>query len=396
MATKRPRLKLLRGSTYTFDVSDSALANHPLKFTADSGATEYTGGISLSGTQGQANAELTFTPQVNTPNNLNYYCGTHGLSMGNHVYVPGTVLNVETADFTISTYGTLSGWAYAADNIRGSTLGVFRKTATKVTLRKSGSQQPSDLAAVGTADAPYNWTDPIADYYKFSNPTSNDVTYRVYSYQSTGNANSSWGSGTESGNQVVHGWDVTVPGNGRLYIRPGQGSNKGIWSDVNGSAGYDTGATAGVGGMGQMFIYDPSNASSGVSYDGVYLQAIIKVTSGGAGTSSGTGTTTTAIGTNISNTMATTDGTENTIRQGDPYWAHRAAIGGYPNGSGYQTLPNSGQNTYNSTYVSPVNNWDKGGGVAAVSGTNYYLGGTGNNMFGLHGKFEFKSGYVSA
>ena len=112
MAIKRPRLKLLRGSSYTFDVSDSALANHPLKFTADSGSTEYTAGISLTGTQGQAGAELTFTPQVNAPNNLNYYCGTHGMGMGNHVVIPGTPLNVETANFTISSYGSISSWYY--------------------------------------------------------------------------------------------------------------------------------------------------------------------------------------------------------------------------------------------------------------------------------------------
>ena len=63
MAIKNKRLKLLRGSTYTFDVSDPALANNPLKFTADSGTTEYTDGITLSGAnaQGLTDAILTFT-----------------------------------------------------------------------------------------------------------------------------------------------------------------------------------------------------------------------------------------------------------------------------------------------------------------------------------------------
>ena len=60
MAIKNKRLKLLRGSTYTFDVSDPALANNPLKFTADSGTTEYTSGITLTGTQGQSGASLEF------------------------------------------------------------------------------------------------------------------------------------------------------------------------------------------------------------------------------------------------------------------------------------------------------------------------------------------------
>jgi len=397
MATKRPRLKLLRGSTYTFDVSDPALANHPLKFTTDSGSTEYTAGITLTGTQGQAGAELTFTPQVNAPNNLNYYCGTHGMGMGNHVVIPGTPLNVETANFSIQSYGGISSWYYSPTNIRSSDLGTFMKAGNKVTIKKYGNNQPSDLAAVANnADAPANYADSAADYFKFSNPSSSSTTYRVYSYQATGNANSSWGSNTESGQQVKHGWDITVPAGGRLYMRPGQGSQKGIWANVNGSAGYDTGSTSGVGGATQMFIYDPNNADSGISYDGVYLKAILKLTSGGAGTSSGPGTTTSAISTNISNTMITTQGTHNTIRQGDNYWAHRACTGGYPGGSGYTSLPNSGQNHYNSTYVTPVIDWDRGGTDVAASGTNYRLtGATGNNMYGLGGKFEFTSGYVA-
>jgi len=394
MATiKRPRLKLLRGSTYTFDVSDSALATHPFKFTADSGSTEYITGVTLTGTQGQAGAELTFTPQVNAPNNLNYYCGTHGMAMGNHVFIPGTPLNVETASFTISSYGSISSWYYSPTNIRSSDLGTFMKAGNKITIKKSGTAQPSDLTAVAnSADAPANYTDPIADYFKFSNPTSSSVTYRVYSYQSTGNAN----AGAGSGESVQHGWDVTVPANGRLYMRPGQGSQKGIWANVNGSAGYDTGSTSGTGGTSQMFIYDPNNASSGVSYDGVYLQAILKLTSGGAGNSSGPGTVTSAITNSISNTMDTTTGTHNTIRQGDNYWAHRACTGGYPGGSGYTSLPNGGQNQYNPTYVSPAIDWNRGGSHVAASGTNYRLtGARGNNMYGLGGSFEFTSGYVA-
>jgi len=90
MAIKNKRLKLLRGSTYTFDVSDSALSNYPLKFTSDSGTTEYTTGITLTGTQGQAGASLEFVVDSSIPNNLNYYNDSADLKMGNHVFVPGT------------------------------------------------------------------------------------------------------------------------------------------------------------------------------------------------------------------------------------------------------------------------------------------------------------------
>lgn len=87
MAIKRPRLKLTRGQTYTFDVSDSALATHPFKFTADSGSTEYTTGVTLTGTQGQAGALITLAVNDSAPSNLNYYCGAQGMFMGNHIVV---------------------------------------------------------------------------------------------------------------------------------------------------------------------------------------------------------------------------------------------------------------------------------------------------------------------
>ena len=91
MATNRPKLTFLRGGTYTFDVSAPLLATHPFKFTADSGATEYTTGVTLTGTQGQAGATLSITVSDSAPNNLNYYCGDHGLSKGNHIMIPDPV-----------------------------------------------------------------------------------------------------------------------------------------------------------------------------------------------------------------------------------------------------------------------------------------------------------------
>tara|TARA_Y100001937_G_scaffold114436_1_gene164162 strand:+ start:4102 stop:6744 length:2643 start_codon:yes stop_codon:yes gene_type:complete len=87
MAIKRPRLKLTKGQTYTFDVSDPALATHPFKFTADSGTSEYTTGVTLTGTQGQAGAVINLTVSDSAPTNLNYYCGDHGLSKGNHIVI---------------------------------------------------------------------------------------------------------------------------------------------------------------------------------------------------------------------------------------------------------------------------------------------------------------------
>lgn len=85
----RPKLQMAAGTTYTFDVSDSTNSTHPFRFTSDSGSTEYTTGVVINGTQGQAGSTVTFTPDSNGPSILHYYCTTHGLSMGNEINVTG-------------------------------------------------------------------------------------------------------------------------------------------------------------------------------------------------------------------------------------------------------------------------------------------------------------------
>jgi len=93
MAIQRPKLKFKRGTTYIIDQSDASNAGHPLRFTADSGSTEYTHGVTATGTPGQAGATVTFNVPDSAPTNLMYYCATHGLGMGNKMKTfsgPGT------------------------------------------------------------------------------------------------------------------------------------------------------------------------------------------------------------------------------------------------------------------------------------------------------------------
>ena len=85
MAIERPKLKLHRGSTYVFDMSDPSVAGHPLRFTNDSGTSEYTNGVTAAGSPGSANATVTFAVPIDAPDNLMYYCSTHGIGMGNKI-----------------------------------------------------------------------------------------------------------------------------------------------------------------------------------------------------------------------------------------------------------------------------------------------------------------------
>ncbi len=69
------------GATYTFDLSDSSNSNHPLRFSETvngtfGGGSEYTTGVSYSGTAGQAGASTTITVTESTPE-LYYYCAVH-------------------------------------------------------------------------------------------------------------------------------------------------------------------------------------------------------------------------------------------------------------------------------------------------------------------------------
>ena len=87
MAIVRPKLKFFRGKTYTIDLSDSSMATHPIRFTADSGVSEYTHGITVTGTQGQAGAKVAWNIPDSAPDNMMYYCTTHGIAMGQKIKI---------------------------------------------------------------------------------------------------------------------------------------------------------------------------------------------------------------------------------------------------------------------------------------------------------------------
>ena len=103
-----PVITMKRGSTYTFYVSDSTNATHPLRIKSDSGGEQTT---TVSGTPGQAGATVTYTPAYpGAPSDLRYYCSTHGNAMGNTITMnnPNTIQQTTSSTTTSQSnpYGT--------------------------------------------------------------------------------------------------------------------------------------------------------------------------------------------------------------------------------------------------------------------------------------------------
>jgi hypothetical protein len=85
-----PVITFVKGFTYVFDVSDNTNGSHPLRFRTSADAS-YTDGVSISGTQGQANATVTIVVASDAPSTLKYYCTSHGNAMGNTINVISAV-----------------------------------------------------------------------------------------------------------------------------------------------------------------------------------------------------------------------------------------------------------------------------------------------------------------
>ena len=103
-------IRLLPGIKYYFDQSDSTNATHPIKFSETSDGThnsgsEFTTGITSSGTPGSAGAYTVVQLEADAPTRLFYYCGNHsGMGSTARVHEPQII----ASNSTVTTFtGTL-------------------------------------------------------------------------------------------------------------------------------------------------------------------------------------------------------------------------------------------------------------------------------------------------
>ena len=93
-----PVITMKRGSTYIFNQSHSTNVGHPLRIKSDAGGQQTTVNAGTLGTD----ATVTYQPAYPTaPNDLRYYCTSHGNAMGNTITMNDP--NTTTQETTITT-----------------------------------------------------------------------------------------------------------------------------------------------------------------------------------------------------------------------------------------------------------------------------------------------------
>ena len=104
---QKPVITMKRGSTYIFNQSHSSNVGHPLRIKSDAGGQQTTTNAGTLGTD----ATVTYQPAYPTaPNDLRYYCTSHGNNMGNTITMnnPNTIQQQTSVTSTSQSnpYGT--------------------------------------------------------------------------------------------------------------------------------------------------------------------------------------------------------------------------------------------------------------------------------------------------
>ena len=139
-----PALTLIKGFTYTFDVSDNSVSGHPLAF-KDSGGNAFTTGVTVSGAAGTSGATVVIAVPTSGTQPALYYCTVHGNAMGNTITTANN--DVAVVAGSITDVSTVAGGIANVNNVGGSIANV-----NTVASNISGVNSFGERYRVGSSD----------------------------------------------------------------------------------------------------------------------------------------------------------------------------------------------------------------------------------------------------
>ena len=142
-----PALTLVKGFTYTFDVSDGTNSGHPLRF-KDASGNSFSTGVTVTGSAGQAGAKVVLAVPSTGTQPARYYCTVHGNGMGNSITTTtNDIAQVLTISNEITTVAGISSNVTTVAGI-SSAVSAVSSNATNINTVSGISSNVTTVAGI--------------------------------------------------------------------------------------------------------------------------------------------------------------------------------------------------------------------------------------------------------
>jgi len=369
-----PKLTFRDGDTYVFDQADSSNAGHILQFSItsnNSGSSEYTTGVTKTGTAGQAGAKTTIITSGSTTDTLYYYSsggGTYGEEFSNSGFNTSTTYNFLKP--IIGGSNTAEKWGSMVNH----TIDQIDQKYNEIDVIQTNIALLGFKVAVNGSLAKYDLQDQIVDEYETeAGVNTGDSTNQVYdsgvSYSGnvygTVTGGMSGEAGVTVGDYKVHTFRLTE--NSTNFVNSASGVVDIMVIAGGGGGGWDVGGGGGAGGMAVWRNYTLAAGTYAVTVGDGGDGSASTATAGDNGDPSRFGTTLTQI--------AGGGG-------GGGHPSSNGSAGGSGGGSqGWNTTGTggTGAGTIGTFSGSDNSDWAYGGGLSIDSGAGLYFGGDGGD-----------------